>query len=189
MKKLLFAALIGLAAASCGSPKQATKPIAQDDVEVAIPLSGPEYRSDSEYWRAVQSGTSTDVAMAKKVAMQNARQELAATVQHQLQAVIENYGQNAAAGGNTEHEALYEELARTVVNQQMNGVEIVGEKLYRQADGKYRSHVCLQMSKNAVVENAGNLLSDDERLKLEFDKEQFKKVFDQEMEAFSAERK
>ncbi len=189
MKKLLFAALIGLAAASCGSPKQATKPIAEGDVELAIPLSGPEYMSDSEYWRAVQSGTSTDVAMAKKVALQNARQELAATVQHELKAVIENYGQNAAVGSNTEQEALYEELARTVVNQQMNGVEIVGEKLFRQADGKYRSHICLQMSKKAIVEKAGNLLSDDERLKLEFDKEQFKKVFDQEMEAFSSQGK
>lgn len=189
MKKLLFATLIGLTAASCGSTKQVTRPIAQDDVEVAIPLSGPEYASNSEYWRAVQSGTSTDVSMAKKVAIQNARQELAASVQHELKAVIENYGQNATVGNNTENEALYEELARTVVSQQMNGVEIIGEKLYRQADGRYRSHICLQMSKTAVVEKAADVLTDDERLKLEFDKEQFKKTFDAEMEAFRTQRK
>lgn len=189
MKKLLFAALISLAAASCGSSKQATKPIAQDDVEVAIPLSGPKYMSDNKYWRAVQSGISTDVAMAKKVAMQNARQELAATVQHELKAVIENYGQNAAAGNGTENEDIYEELARTVVNQQMNGVEIADEKLFRQADGKYRSHICLQISKKAVVKKTGDLLSNNERLKLEFDQEQFMKVFEEEMEAFCSQRK
>lgn len=188
-RNLLFAAAIAFFAAGCGSVKQAAAPVAENDVEIAIPLSGPEYRSDAAYWRAVQSGVSTDVSMAKKVAMQNARQELAATVRHELKAVIENYGQNAAAGAAVEHEALYEELARTVVNMQMQGVEIAGEKLYRQADGKYRSHICLQMSKNDVAERAADLLSEEERLKLAFDKSQFKEVFDKEMEAFRSQRR
>lgn len=193
MKKNLFfagALLLALVSTGCGSSKKASGsvPVTDGEVEVTIPLGGPEYQSDADYWRAVQSGTSKDVSMAKKVAMQNARQELAAAVQHDVKAVIENYGQNASMGKENENEALYQELARTVVNQQMNGVELAGEKLFRLGDGNYRYHVCLQMSKQALEEKISDALSNEDRLKLEFDKAQFKKVFDQEMAAF-ADRK
>lgn len=190
MKKNLFVAgavLLSLLATGCGSSKKAAGPAAMTpaETEVAIPLSGPEYASNADYWRAVQMGTSKDAAMAKKVAMQNARQELAAAVQHDVKSVIENYGQNAAMGSNNENEGLYQELARTVVNQQMNGVELVGEKLFRLEDGSYRYHVCLQMSKDALGEQLSDALSNEDRLKLEFDKAQFKKVFEEEMAAFA----
>lgn len=179
--------LLALACASCASSKKAPKtmPVTTGEIEVTIPLGGPEYKTDAEHWRAVQMGTSKDVAMAKKVAMQNARQELAATVQHDVKAVIENYGQNAAMGTNNENEALYQEMGRTVVNQQMNGVELVGEKLFKLEDGSYRYHVCLQMSKENLGSSLSDALSNEERLKLEFDKAQFKKVFDEEMAAFA----
>ncbi len=189
MKKNLFIActlLLGIACTSCASSKAAqSTPITSGEVEVTIPLSGPQYQSNAEYWRATQLGTSKDIAMAKKVAMQNARQELAATVQAEVKAVIENYGQNASMGANNENEALYQELARTVVNQQLNGVELVGEKLFKLENGDYRYHVCLQMSRAALGESLGDTLSNEERLKLEFDRAQFKKVFDEEMAAFA----
>lgn len=189
MKKNIFVAgtvLLSLLATGCGSSKKVTGPatMTPTETEVAIPLSGPEYASNADYWRAVQMGTSKDASMAKKVAMQNARQELAAAVQHDVKSVIENYGRNAAVGSNNENEGLYQELARTVVNQQMNGVELVGEKLFRLEDGSYRYHVCLQMSKNALGDQLTDALSNEDRLKLEFDKAQFKKVFDEEMDAF-----
>lgn len=193
MKKILYWSSIlslTLLFASCSSSKKAAKsmPVTPGEIEVTVPLGGPEYQSNAEYWRAVQSGTSKDMSMAKKVAMQNARQELAATVQHQVKAVIENYGQNAAMGANNENEALYQEMARTVINQQMNGVELVGEKLFRLEDGSYRYHVCLQMSREALGTGLSDALSNDDRLKLEFDKAQFKKVFDEEMARFTEQK-
>lgn len=193
MKKILYwtgVLTLTLFCAGCASSKKAPKttPVTSGEIEVTIPLGGPEYQSNAEYWRAVQTGTSKDMSMAKKVALQNARQELAATVQHAMKAVIENYGQNASMGPNNENETLYQEMARTVINQQMNGVELVGEKLFRLEDGGYRYHVCLQMSREALGSGVADALSNDDRLKLEFDKAQFKKVFDEEMARF-AERK
>lgn len=193
MKKILYwSSILSLTLffASCSSSKKTVKstPVTPGEIEVTIPLGDPEYQSNAEYWRAVQTGTSKDMSMAKKVAMQNARQELAVTVQHQVKTVIENYGQNAAMGANNENEALYQEMARTVINQQMNGVELIGEKLFRLEDGSYRYHVCLQMSREALGTDLSDALSNDDRLKLEFDKAQFKKVFDEEMARF-AERK
>lgn len=191
MKKIFYwtgVLTLTLFCASCASSKKAASPVTPGEIEVAIPLGGPEYRSDAEYWRAVQTGTSKEMSMAKKVATQNARQELAATVQHEIKAVIENYGQNASLGANNENETLYQEMARTVINQQMNGVELVGEKLFRLEDGTYRYHVCLQMNREALGTGISDALSNDDRLKLEFDKAQFKKVFDEEMARFAEQK-
>lgn len=188
MKKLFYFALVAImatASVGCSSSKKATDPIAKGDKEVAIPLSGAEYRSDKKYWRAVQMGTSSDVSMAKKVAMQNARQDLAATVESQMKAVIENYGQNAAAGSKNQNEALYQELTRTVINRTLVGVELVEEKLFKTENGDYRYHVCLQISKDAMQEQLANELSENEILKLEFDRERFKKIYDEELSKFS----
>lgn len=63
-------------------------------VEEAIPLSGPQYRSDAEYYRAVQNGVSTERSTAQKIAMQNCRQDLAAAIQADVKTVIENYVKN-----------------------------------------------------------------------------------------------
>ncbi|MBQ5875285.1 MAG: LPP20 family lipoprotein [Alistipes sp.] len=187
MKKFFYFALVAImasASVSCSSSK-VSDPIAKGDKEVVIPLSGAQYRSDKKYWRAVQMGTSSDVSMAKKVAMQNARQDLAATVESQMKAVIENYGQNAAAGSKNQNEALYQELTRTVINRTLVGVELVEEKLFKTENGDYRYHVCLQISKDAMQEQLANELSENEILKLEFDRERFKKIYDEELSKFS----
>ena len=193
MKKIFYwtgVLTLTLFCASCASSKKVsrTTPVAIGEIEVTIPLGGPEYQSNAECWRAVQTGTSKDMSMAKKVAMQNARQELAATVQHTMKAVIENYGQNASMGANNENETLYQEMARTVIEQQMNCVELGGEKLFRLDDGSYRYPVCLQMNREAIGASVSDALSNDDRLKLEFDRAQFKKVFDEEMARFAEQQ-
>ena len=190
MKKYLYFAIAVVFAATsvnCSSTKT-TDTIAKGDVEVNIPLSSPEHRSDKKFWRAVQMGTSTDVSMAKKVALQNARQDLAATVQSQIKAVIENYGQNASMGAKTQNETLYQELTTTVINQTLIGAELKDEKLIKTAEGSNRYHVCLQISKEEVGEQIIEKLSEDEKLKLEFDRERFKKIYDEEMAKFIENR-
>lgn len=184
MKKFMSFAtslLLVLGCVSCASTKPKA-PITEGEVEISIPLSGAEYQSTAKVWRAVQSGTSQNIEMAKKVAMQNARQELAATIQNQVKAVIENYGRSTNVGTQNESESLYEELTRTIVNQQMNDVRLIAEKTFRLADGNYRTHVCLEMDKTELREKVADVLSKEERMRLQFDREQFSKVFDKEME-------
>lgn len=184
----LIAALFFLTVMStaCGPGKKASalSPVVAGETEVEVPLSEPEYRSDSEYWRAVQNGVSKDLSMAKKIAMQNARQELASVVQHDVKAVIENYGKNASIGFDSEKEGIYQELGRVVIDNQMNGVDLVGEKLYRLPDGSYRYHVCLQISRDALGSSLAEALSSDDRLMLEFDKARFMKIFEEEMSRY-----
>ena len=98
MKRILIGAIalvLAAGAVSCSSSKKAVGPAAPAGmVEEAIPLSGPQYRSDAEYYRAVQNGVSTERSTAQKIAMQNCRQDLAAAIPADVKTVIENYVKN-----------------------------------------------------------------------------------------------
>ncbi len=190
MKKMIFCMMIAFAATSisCGSSKQVTEtpaPTPSGMVEEVIPLSGPEYRGNAEYYRAVQNGLSKERSMAQKIAMQNCRQELAAAVQAEVQAVIEAYAKNQNTGVTSEHKNQYQELAYSVINQKLTDVQVVGEKLYRESNGEFRYYVCLQIPKKAIAEAVEEKLANDAKLNLEFDREQFKKIFQEKMASFS----
>jgi len=186
MKKYLYgaAALLLIAgASSCGASKKAAKAPA-GMVEDVIPLSGPQYRSDAEFYRAVQSGASTDRSTAQKIAMQNCRQQLSANIQADMQDVIENYVKGQDTGVATENKSQYQEMAYMAVQQQLRDVQVAAEKIYRQEDGSYRFYVCLQMPKSALETAAEEAIAKDAKLNLEFDREQFKKIFEEQMAAY-----
>lgn len=191
MRKSILGALALLLVAgmtSCGTSKKtvATAP-PSGMVEENIPLSGPQYRSDAKFYRAVQNATSKEQSMAQKIAMQNCRQELAANLQADLQQVLENYAKNQEVRLSVEYKSQYQELSYTVVNQQLRDVQVVEEKMFRQDDGLYRYYVCLQMPKKVILDAVEDAIANDAKLNLEFDREQFRKVF-QEMMAANAQK-
>lgn len=187
MKKILSimcAMAMVLSMASCGSQKKVA-----EQVEVNIPLSGSQYRTDADFFRAVQSGESTNDAMAKKIAIQNARQELGAAIKAELEGVIENFGKEQAVDSLSEYKAQYSELMYTAVKETLVGATVVDEKLFKQANGKYKHYVCLQLAKEDIKKEVEKAISVDEKLKLEFELEQFKKVYDEQMKKYQAENK
>lgn len=189
MKRTLLGAIalvLAAAAVSCSSSKKVAGPAAPAGmVEEAIPLSGPQYRSNAEYYRAVQNGVSTERSTAQKIAMQNCRQDLAAAIQADVKMVIENYVKNQDTGVSAEHKSQYQELAYTAVTQQLRDVQIVEEKMFRQDNGSMRYYVCMQLPKAALEAAIEDALAKDAKLNLEFDRAQFKKIFEEQMASFS----
>ena len=195
MKKLFFG-ILALACAvtitSCSStkgvsaPAPAPAPAPQPDmVEINVPLSGPQYRTNGDYYRATQSGRSTNISMAQKVAYQNCRQQLAAAIQADVKAVIENYAKNTETALTLEAASQYQELAYTIIEQKMKDVGTVDEKTFRKNDGTYEYYVCLEMAKKPLEDAIVKSLENEAELKLQFDREQFKKVYQEQMAAFS----
>ena len=182
MKRTLIGAialLLAAGAVSCSSSKKASGPAAPAGmVEEAIPLSGAQYRSNAEYYRAVQNGVSTERSTAQKIAMQNCRQDLAAAIQADVKLVIENYVKNQDTGVAAEHKSQYQELAYTAVGQQLRDVQVVEEKMFRH-------YVCMQLPKAALEAAIEDAIAKDAKLNLEFDRAQFKKIFEEQMAAFS----
>jgi hypothetical protein len=166
---------------SCGGAKQAAH---QGSKEIAIPLSGKEYKSDATYFRSVGLGQSPDMATAKKIATLNARTELASSIASTIKAVTEQYINQVTIADKQEAAAKFEETSRNVVNQNISNVTIKEEKAYQSKEGKYSYYVCVEMPKAELVEEISNAISKDEKTKLDFDKYLFQKTFDEEMAKF-----
>ena len=96
MKKIYYVlSLAALIAVGCGGQKQLLQ---EAEVEVNIPCSGPEYQSSKEYFRANAYALSTDMMMAKKKALAEARAELATAMNATVKRVTDNYGSSYQVG-------------------------------------------------------------------------------------------
>ena len=83
-----------------------------------------------------------------------------------------------------EYANKFEEEARAIVNQRLNDVVIKDERVFQEANGSYSYFIVIEMSKDALLNNISDRISRDERLRLDFDQYQFRKIFDEEMAKF-----
>ena len=187
MKKIIYFAAVAIIATlstGCFATSGGAVSVAKGKQEVSTPFSGPQYRGNSEYWRATGTGTSTDMTMANKVAMANARQKLAESVQTDVKSFSENYSQNVSG----QAASIFEEISRTSVNQSLRNIEVVDEKYYQTENGSYECWVCLQISKIAVEKELENKLAQEAELKLQFDRERFRKAYEAEFQNYAEEQ-
>jgi len=165
---------------SCKSSKKVSN---NDEVEVAVYCSGPEFFSDNEYFRANNIGESSTQSMAKKKALSNARLDLAASIETQVKAVIDNYFQSYSSGDAIEDKERYEGLSREVINQELSGIRTKCEKFTKTANGSYKCYVAIELAGEEILNGMKNRISDDDKLRTDFEYEKFKKVFKEEMES------
>jgi len=184
---LLIPALALLTLAGCKSKKQT--PVQKDTgaVEISVPFSGKEYRSDENNFRAKQTGKSPDLATAKKIAFQNAKAEMAGNINSTVKRVTDQYTNQRTVGNTQEFENKFEELAREVVNMEMSNVKEIGEKICKEPDGAYSYWIAIEADKKSVFDKLDARISSDAKLKLDYDKQKFQNIFDAEMKKMADE--
>ena len=182
---VMMAAIIVSAAMFVTGCKSKKLPSVQEgSVEMSVPLSGKEYRSDKDYFRATGNGVSRDLAAAKKIAQQNARVALATQISSTMKAVSENYIQDRQINNRDEFGSKFEEISRTVVNQTLNDVREMDEKVFQEKDGRYRYYVAIEMSKEPVIRNLNQGISKEAKMQQDFDQYRFRQILDDEMKKF-----
>lgn len=186
MKKINFCMvmLLSLVLASCGSSKQAVAqavPQVAQDVAIETHCSGPEFMTNKEYFRASAMGLSTDQTIAKKKALSSVRTEIATSISAKVKAVTDDYVSSYQQGENDESKRRYQELSRTVVDQQLSGTRIICEKTMKTPDGKYKVYVAMELAGKEIMDAMAARIKNDDKLKIDFEYEKFKKVFEDEM--------
>ena len=175
---LLGTALLTIAVmTSCGSSKPVTQtvqqPAVQQDVEINVPCSGPEFQTNKEYFRAM--------SIAKKKAMTEARAEIATAINAKVKSVTDSYVSSYQQGENDESKSRYQSLTRTVVEQELSGTRVICEKTMKTPDGKYKVYVSLELAGEEIMNAMANRNKNDDKLRIDFEYEKFKKVFEEEM--------
>jgi len=192
MNKVLSAAILltGIASVSVSCKSKKATPIEQQTgaVEISVPFSGKEFQTDKENFRARSSGNSPDMVTAKKIALQNAKSEMAGMIQSTMKKVTEQYTQQRQMGNTQEFNNKFEELAREVTNQTLTDVAVIGEKIYKETNGTFTYWVAIQANKQTVLEGMTKTISQNQKLAQDYDKKKFEEIFNSEMDKLAKER-
>lgn len=181
MKKVLILCVIALAAVGCKSKKNQAQPINQNDVEVIVPCTGVGFYSDGNAFRASGEGFSNSMTTAKDKALQVARTRLATEIESTLKAVIDNYASSYEMGMDEESKSKYEGLSRTVVSRELRGVITICEKMMKTPEGAFRAYICIELVGDKMLEGINNSVKNDDKLRIDYEYEKFKKTFEEEM--------
>ena len=183
---LAIAAMTMVAIPSCKKNKDEVKtPDPKGEVVINEYCAGDKYKSTKDAFRATATGESQDRETAKKKARSNAMSEMGKTISATMKIVGDNYVNSTEVNNKEEVTESFNEMARTVVDQELRGCMEICEQLTRRADGIYVSYVALELSGNSIADAYQNGLSKNDKLKADYNYEKFKETFDKEMEKLS----
>ena len=183
MKKyFLLLGILPLLFACSGSKKATNQPINEDEVEVVIPCSGPDFFSNKKYFRANSNGESLDQVVSKKKALSNARADLVASVKILLESVVYNYIKSSELNNLEQVEERFEGLYREIIKQELVGIKIICEKLTKTTKGKYKTYIAIELSAQNLVDKFHERMMKDDLLMIDYDYEKFKDTFQKEMD-------
>lgn len=177
-KIVLAAILLTTGMLGCKGKKEAAP---EGEIEVKVYCSGPEYFTDKDYFRANAIGESLDQMTSKKKALSNAKAELASSINTVIKGTTDNYVNSREFNNVEDVEERFEGLTREVINQELSGVKTICEKMTKTAEGKYKTYIAIELSGDDLASKINEKLSKDDRLKVDYDYEKFKKTFEEEM--------
>jgi len=161
---------------SCKSKKEIAK--TTNSTEIKLPFEGKQYQTDKNYFRSVQSGISSDVNTAKEIAMMNARSEISYSVKTISKNVSEIYTKQIDG----DHGEDFDRISRQVSKEILTNIVVADHKvLQNNKDGKYTYWIVVEVKKEDVITNISNQAKKDN---IKFDKYQFQKIFDKEMDEY-----
>ena len=174
---------------SCGSSEKAVSAKSQGEELIEVYCTGSEYQSDKSHFRASAIGESLDQMVSKKKAGTNARAELASIVASTIKGTIDNYVNSTELNNVEQVEERFEGLTREVINQQLNNIKVICEKQTRTSQNKYKTYVAIEMSAEDLEKAIDMKLSQDEKLKVDYDYNKFKETYDAEMQKLETKQR
>jgi hypothetical protein len=180
---ILILAFVSVMATACKKKKTTVEtPKPSGEVLINEYCTGDQYKSSAEAFRATATGESMDRETAKKKARSNAQAELAKTISSTMKIVGDNYVNSTEFNNKEEVTETFQEMARTVVDQELRGAIEICEKLTQRENGTFVSYVALELSGSKIADAYNSGLSQNEKLKADYNYEKFKDTFNKEME-------
>lgn len=179
---LMLAASMVFALGSCKKNKETVVKPPEGEKLINEYCSSEEHFSDKKTFRATATGESMDRETAKKKARSNANAELAKTIKTTMKIVGDNYVNSTEFNNNEEVTETFNEMARTVIDQELIGAIKICDKLTQKPDLTYVSYMAIELSGGDILEKYNESLSKDERIRAEYNYEKFKETFEAEME-------
>lgn len=181
LKLFLMLFIAASAMVACKSSKEVVKSSSEEEILLTTYCSGDEYMSTDKVIRASSLGESTDQVMSKRMARTNTLEELSSKIEVSFKSVVDNYYSSKSTAKSEEVQRRYEGLSREVINQKISGYRTICEKVTKTKKGTYKTYLCFEIAMDALLNPIYNKMSNDAKLRLDYDYEKFKKTFEDEL--------
>lgn len=196
LTKLGMAMLAMLAFAGCGSNKQATTTnnnysnTTQAELpgkRMAIPCVDASM-DDDDYFRDLGIGTSINKQSARKAAVESAKSMIKSRLGGMIKGVSTDYSRMVSGQAPADKvQRIIEEEFTQVVEKMLNDADKTCEDMYQLNSGEFEAYYAIQISKKEIIQKASNVLSQNEELEIEFNRDQFRKFAEKRMEEMKKE--
>ena len=166
-----FISVVALATVmvSCGSQKATTS--VGRGVEMSIPC---DVHDDADYFRASGTATNNNQQNARTAALNAAKSMVNQKLGGTVKGITTDYQRSLAGNAQQEDIArLIEGELQMAVERTLNDAEQICEKMYRTDAGNYESWIGIQISKKKIAAEMEKGLSENEKLKVVFDRDKF----------------
>ena len=191
LSKFGMAMLAMLALAGCGSKKQATTttnnyPASNTQAELPgkrmmLPCVDASM-DDDDYFRDLGIGTSINKQSARKAAVEASKSMIKSRLGGMIKGVATDYSRVVAGQAPADKvQRLIEEEFTQVVEKMLNDADKTCEDMYQVQSGEFESYYAIQISKKEIINKVSNVLSKNEELEIEFNREQFRKFVEKRM--------
>ena len=190
MKKIslfLGAALMSLAVASCGSSKAVveTTPAPQPVIQTLPDEPCSEFLSTSDIFRATGQHVAKgdrQIQFAYDQAAIAARAELASQIETTIKSVNDKYVNSYTVNDANDFKERIENMMRAIVNQELKFAPVVCKKRALGTEaGTIICYVAVEIPVANILNGITSSIANDERLRVDYEYEKYKKVFDEEM--------
>ena len=140
-----------------------------------LPCSGVA-TSDKEYYRQLGIGKDMDLSIAQRKAIQSAKSIMRDRLGEQVKGLVSDYSKTySKSGKGSDLEGILEREFTSVVDKALDDADNPCEKPTQLNTGEYQYYYVIEIRKSELVDKMVNAISGNDKLKAEFDREQFRK--------------
>jgi hypothetical protein len=145
--------------------------------EVDVPFS--KFRTDKKYLRAVGLGISPDLAIAKKIALHNAKAELAGSIQSTFNEVNTTYFEQYGKGSTPDLSQKIEGMSQDISAQVLSNIRVADQKFLKvKKTNNVQCFVAIEMSKADVGQAVLDAISKAKKKKIDIEEDEYRKIFE-----------
>ena len=145
-------------------------------------------KMEGDLLRAYGSAIDYDKDFARQIAATNARAQMASDIKSLVTNIMKNYRSTTRQNAATTSSARVEQDITSIADEVIARTTIICSKRYKLADGRYECTVCISMAGSMEEEVGGAILTEDKKLGVQFEAEQFRKAYQEELARYRAEK-
>lgn len=180
-------ALVAITLTGCKSSKQTMTDMGNKEIE--LPCSGFD-RDTKEYFTGMGVGENVNMQNSRTAAFNAAKNMVLLKIGGMAKGLTTAYNKSMSGSAPQDDVSrIVEGEIATVVERMLNDAEQTCEKLYQTPSGTYQSHIAIRISKEEIAKDVADKLSENEKLRMEYDRERFRKFAKEYMEGLNEQGK